>query len=285
MRSYQELCNLFSKLNIDYSQPGFYDHPSFLKSEKEDKYFLENYADFVLAKKYDTDYLSTAKKVVTNFATFLYSELEKDGLLGACLDLSMAMSKMLDKENIWNFVSKGNLTIKFHPEVPLPAEDQIAYFPSITPYANIGHAWLYAPPFSIVDLTISSQKLNNLQKQCLPKLILREEVPTKISLRDITLEDVVHHDAPSFADLSQLRTFSGLPIKNIDSLLEANGGGGLIERINKYGAFQVKYDSATLKYISNGVTAGDMPLEKISNITLGDKSPNELYKKYCELYK
>ena len=36
-----------------------------------------------------------------------------EGRLGACIDLSMVLSRILDAEGIWNYVVKGSLTLTF----------------------------------------------------------------------------------------------------------------------------------------------------------------------------
>jgi hypothetical protein len=278
MRTYQELCYLFEKLEIDYSQPGFYDSPSFVESEGKDARFLENYADFIISTKYDEEYLSNARNVVSNLANFLASELKEDGLQGACVNLSGAMSRMLDKEGIWNFVITGCLALEFHPKTSLPIEDREAYFYSITPYTNVGHAWLYAPPFSIVDLTIAAQNYSEMQKQLLPCLILQEEEPTRILLKDISVRDLIHPDDPY---VSFLREHSNASIDLLDRLPGFQPG--LADRVEKYGAFQLNCDAVNLRYISNGVTATDCSLEGIRNIQLRGKYPNEIYEQYQRL--
>ena len=50
----KQLVDLFEKLSIDYSKPGFYDEHNFLQQEQKDPRFLEKYALYVESKYYDS---------------------------------------------------------------------------------------------------------------------------------------------------------------------------------------------------------------------------------------
>jgi hypothetical protein len=98
---------------VDCNNPGFYDHPNFLKVEAQFPEFLNNYARFVQQRHYDDDYLERARREIPVIARVLYEELLRDGRQGACVDMSGVLSRILEREGLWNFAVKGSLTVSF----------------------------------------------------------------------------------------------------------------------------------------------------------------------------
>ena len=72
----KQLVAQFESLGIDYSNPGFYDDPNFLRQEKKDPRFLEKYALYVESKHYEDEYLERAKKSIIICAESLHKAID-----------------------------------------------------------------------------------------------------------------------------------------------------------------------------------------------------------------
>lgn len=257
----------FREARIDCSKPGFYDEPSFIELEKRNPSILEIYADYIDSMSLSSDYLEKAKKTTLEIVEFVYDKFLLDGLKGACLDVCGIISRFLEKEGIWNYVIKGGSTISFDRNTGLNA----TYCAPIMTHDNpavLGHAWVVAPPFRVVDVAFSRQHFTCGEEKYLQGFIAEENVE-KATLQ---VEDLIDMDAIKL----YVKQHRRLPtIKDIEILSPE-----LFSRIKKYGIFQVKLPKATLKYISCAVSFCEAPLEKVKNIKLSGKSPIELYKEF-----
>lgn len=268
--SKNEFEEFFREAGIDYSKPGFYDDPNFVAIEKEYPSFLEIYADYINSKNFPSDYLISAKKAALEVVEFVYNKLNIDGLKGVCLDVCGIISRFLERKGVWNYIIKGGLTINFAKSTGL----NTSYCAPIMTYDNpavLGHAWIVAPPFRVIDVAFSHQKYTHGEEKYLQGFIAKEDVK-KASLQ---IEDLIDADA--------IRLFVQLQgryptIKDIGISFPA-----LKSRIKKYGIFKIGLPQATLKYTSCGVTFMDAPLEKVKNIRLSGKYPIELYEEFLTL--
>ena len=91
-----DLCALFAEHNIPIQKPGFYDHPNFKAIEENNPAFLNCHARFVQQQPRDKAYDDRVKILVPKIAKTLHQELEAEGRFGACVDLSMVLSRILD---------------------------------------------------------------------------------------------------------------------------------------------------------------------------------------------
>jgi hypothetical protein len=167
----QYLERLFSHFSIPVSDPGFCDHPNFLVREARDSRFLEHYARYVEARTYDEDYLAIAGRKIRATAEAVRAAVEADGRLGACVDASDMLGRMLDRLGVWNYVAKATLTITF------PAESRLTprYFWAIDKGAFAApHAIVVAPPFGIVDVTVRHQPYDAEQVSYMPSVVLSD---------------------------------------------------------------------------------------------------------------
>ncbi|CAG9169713.1 hypothetical protein [Cupriavidus pinatubonensis] len=166
-----ELERTFQRHGIAFGAPGFYDDPNFLAREQRDPRYLELYARYVEARAYDEAYLADARRKIDVAAEVLRSEVERDGRLGACVDVSGMLGRMLDRLGVWNYVAKATLTIQF------PAGSGLTprYFWSF----DVGefaapHAIVIAPPYYVVDVTAKLQHYDRQRAQLLPQMVLAE---------------------------------------------------------------------------------------------------------------
>lgn len=162
---------LFERLSIDCDAPGFCDSPAFLKAERSNPRIMESYAEFVEARAYHGEYLvRTAKKIALVTET-VRRAVEEDGRLGACVDASGMIGRMLDKLGIWNYVAKATLSITYPAGANLPD----TYFWALdTGHFVSPHAIVIAPPFGVIDVTLKYQAYSGGQERFLPDAVLAE---------------------------------------------------------------------------------------------------------------
>jgi hypothetical protein len=178
----------FLRRGIPIDRPGFYDHPAFLRLKAEDPEALAAYARYVLDQPYAPEYLAFAENAIRVVCDVLYRELILDGRLGACIDLSMALSRILDKLGVWNFMVNGAVTTVY------PVESGLSngyYWPVHKSSAQAGHAWVCAPPFRVIDMTIGRQPTDFHPHDYVPDFVYaREASDFPVYIDDICSEDV-----------------------------------------------------------------------------------------------
>ncbi len=188
LRTQAELGSFFSELGIDCRQIEFYNQPAFKAAEQNNPTLLERYAEFVEASRHDVQYLARARQLVPKIAAYLRAELGKSGQEGACVDSSLALSKLLERVGIWNYVAAGSLTVECDPETQLPAQ----HWPHMLGNSEaVGHAWLTAPPFRVIDLALAQQTSAERIQPHLPEMIVAEECE---EVAEVSLDDMIHAD-------------------------------------------------------------------------------------------
>ena len=162
-------------LGIDTARPGFYDDEVFVREERLDPNFLENYARLVRERKYDATYLVRARRTISFVASELAAVFAERDLQRACLMGAMVLSRMLEQAGIWNAVVQGGFAARL-----VGVEGSGRYFHVFTPPIAAGtvraHAWVFAPPFYVVDITAK------LQPWDLPDLAAN--IPTVVLIKE-----------------------------------------------------------------------------------------------------
>lgn len=259
---FRALSDHFASLGIPTKEPGFYNHRSFVRVEQSMPDFLNNYARFVQKQPYAAEYLTRARDEVPVAAAALHSELVADGRMGACVDAAGVLSKCLEREGIWNFVVKGSLTLKFPPE----AEVDDRYFWSVDEGTfTAGHAWVYAPPFSIVDVAVGQQDYDEEERPWLPDTVIVEE-PERATAR---VQDII--SPLVFAQLSRARIPLGEMLGAIDPIMP--------KFLETFPAAAVAHQKgAILKYVPVAVSAPDGELEDLIGLSSNGPSGIEIYR-------
>lgn len=259
----------FRALGIDFSKPGFYDTPAFAAAEQRDPAFLAKYADFVDARAMTPDEVSRAREIVPKAAQFLFERLAQAQHLDACANASMALSRFLERQGVWNYVVKGALTVSFDAATGLaPVHIAPLWLKRTThPESFVGHAWVCAPPFRIVDVTVA------LQRPYTPaaRSILGDFFVATETVQPATAEADDLFDPDAVADFRRL-TGSGPTLRDV---IKVNPR--LLDKIKRYGAFLVRRDRVELKYVGYDMTASGEPLENPTAQTLAGKRPIEHY--------
>lgn len=265
--SIQQIISDFKNNNIDISTPGFYDEPNFLKVEQNNPEYLNNYARYVQEKEYSQEYLNKARHVIPIIAEKLQKELLRDGRQGACVDLSMLLSRILEKEGIWNYIVKGSLTVSF----PKTSGIEKQFFWAIDQGEfSAGHAWIVAPPFKVIDLAIKQQDSNFNQSEYIPKLIISESLKTERA----EVEDIVSPVVRRYFQSQGVNSKDILPMVNP----------ALKKVLSTFKPVNIEFEKTIFKYITVAIAAPDCPLEEMVGISSEGMDAIEIYKDLVKPY-
>lgn len=254
-----DLENIFKRFNIDYKKPGFYDSQEFLFQEQRDYSFLEKYAEYVNVKDYSTNYLERANFEIPFIAQLLHQELIKDGRLGACVDVSMVLSRILEREGFWNYTTKGSLTITFPKNSGLEKK----YFWTVdNGEHSAGHSWVVAPPFMVIDLTLKQQPYKQNEQKLISDYICSTQ-KTETSIDEL---DVI---SPSILLDAELQGLKGNKLKFV--------GTNFLNISERFPALQIEKENNFYKYITVAISASENPLETITTLKLSNRIGIEIY--------
>jgi hypothetical protein len=258
---FDEQARMFKNLQVDYSVPGFYDDPNFMEAEKKRPDLLDNYASFVKQQEYSIEYNKKADHIIQTVSGILHKQLEHDGRLGACVDVSNALSKILEKEGIWNYVVKGSLTITFTKVTGL----QKKYFWSAGHGEfSAGHAWVVAPPYTVIDLSIKQQPYPGKEGDHIPQFII-----SKTTVPDIAApEDILQTDILRNIQRAQSLTAMQVLKKTMPRFEQFT---------NFFKPLQITIGSTHFKYSPVAIAAPDTTLTEFRSLCLLGKHPNEIY--------
>ncbi|HCD34625.1 MAG TPA: hypothetical protein DER01_19615 [Phycisphaerales bacterium] len=262
---------LLKDLGVDISQPGFYDDPRFVAQEQSNPAFLDCYASFVRRVDRTAVYDQEARARIRAVCDFLYNQLATDGRLGACVDISMGVSRFLELLGVWNYCAQGGMTIEFHDSVGLST----IYLAPVggTQDKATGHAWVVAPPFEIVDISIGLQPYKREVGNLLPHYILADSVrKTSGTVNDwLDPDDYMHF----------VRRFGRKPtMTDLQKLV----GSDVIDRSVHYGVHYVDHTSCKIKYLTCGVSAPNAPFERMACLQLNGSNTTELWAHFLEQY-
>lgn len=263
-KSRQELEELFAACGIDFSAPGFYDSPEFKEVEKERPAFIASYAEYIDTLEFPAGYVEMARTVTIEAADFLFRELVRDGRIGACIDASGALQRFLERQGVWSYLAGGGVRIHF------PAASRVTgrfFWPLVDPEnpAQTGHAWLCAPPFKVVDITLPVQGYPpDIAKHFGRFVAVERSVPAKVEAGDLYDNKLIefhvrkHGSRPTLDDLAHPQR----------------------EFMLDFPAFQVAYLELELKYIPMHISAMDGDLDAMRNLCLSGNYPTQLYAAY-----
>lgn len=251
------ICN-----GIVVDKPGFYDQKNFMNIEKINPKYLCNYARFVQTKKYSDEYIAKARKEIPFICELVYKELVKDGRKGACIDASMAISRILEKEGFWNYIVKGAVTLKFPLESGISTKH---FWPIDNTQVDAAHVWVVSPPFNIIDITIKQQHYHCNEANYLPEFIMEES----INEAKFDYKDIISLECREYCRQCGIR--------NSEMLQKINPN--VIEFSNVFKANLIKYNATELKYIPVAASAPDLKLEDMRNLYLNGNYGIDIYRK------
>jgi len=258
--SHEDIRNCFLQHDIPIGLPGFYDHPNFIEIENSNDFFLANYARFVSTLSFDENYIAKARNKIPIIVNELYAQMANDNHIGRCIDISAVLSRILEKEELWNFVFKGSLSIEF------PEQSNISnkYFWSVDRGDFAArHAWVYAPPYNVIDLSVRQQPYFENEIDFLPNYVIAEDmVITEATTHEIISPEVIDH-----------LISCGIPLAN--QLEHVNNETPAF--IELFPSKSISIHGVSFKYIPIAGLANDCPLEGIANINFQEKTPLQVY--------
>lgn len=238
----EELKRKFELLSIDYSKPGFYDEPNFVREERRDPRMLEAYAQWVLVRERTAEYDAHVRDVMPRLANIISARLDRHQWFGGCVAVTGMATRFLDRMGIWNAVMKGSVAVHLG--------DRSRHFAIVDqiegPNTETGHYWLVVPPYDIVDMTLYHQRWlsgDSGFQEVAPKIVLADST----EVIRTTPADVI---APAMLD--------GDPNQHHNRLRDQRRFGAI------FPGRKVQLENVVLRYVSSGATAPDCALEDVN---------------------
>lgn len=185
-RQHQLLTADFKASGIDPSAFGFYDQPAFLARESANPAYLNAYAEWVMTRPMSPDYEAHVRATVPKLARLLATAFASYGAHGRCIAAYSMMTRMLDRLHVWSFGLFGSVVLDA-PALGLRRAIQTIALKE-SPHAIVGHAWVCAPPFLIVDPSLALQHWDSAIAPLVPDVVLTDARAPKAHAR---VEDCV----------------------------------------------------------------------------------------------
>ncbi|MCK8085388.1 hypothetical protein [Vibrio sp. 1CM8B] len=262
---YESLKIEFENKGIPFSEVDFFDHPNFLRAEQLDPSYLVKFAQFVAEQPYSNEYLVKSEKIIRDVCNILSAELIKNGREGACADIAGILARILEQKGIWSVAINGAATIEF----PKESGEETTYFWSVdNSNAFAGHAWVFAPPFAVIDITLKQQPYAGNKKEYIPVINLIKDAPIAHSF----IEDILSPEARQYVKMhripdSKVFDFTASQLKLVQASIPARNA--------ELGQVSVKYSPVA-------VFASDNALPLMNNMSFGGLTPYEMYKEKIE---
>jgi hypothetical protein len=165
------------------------------------------------------------------------------------------LPRILDRLGVWSFGLKGSMIAEVEHE-ELWRGQSMCDIPDF-PGAELGHAWVVAPPFVIVDGTIRLQNpTGDPMNAYTPPIVAVENAP----LIRPTVDDVVS---------AQLRAQILHDEGRVDNQLHHRLVPQLKDFSREFPSREIRFDDLTLRYVPAAVRISDVGLEDINGA--GDK--------------
>ncbi|WP_072715719.1 hypothetical protein [Rhodothermus profundi] len=153
---------------FSFDVPGCYRTAAFQELLARYPTALQLYARHVEARSYSKDYLQHVRQVVPRLVRWLGAELAADGRPGLCVQASALLSRLLEDLGIWNYVVAGGCVLSF---VPANVRPRVFYLFDLQPL-EVPHAWVVAPPFQVIDLTLRQQRYPGAEAKRIPRQVM-----------------------------------------------------------------------------------------------------------------
>ena len=262
---FNELEKEFHAKGIPTDKPDFYDHPNFIKEEQKDPSYLIKFAKFIAEKPYSDEYLEKAEIIISDVAKILSNQLLKNGRQGACVDISGILARILERKGIWCACIKGSCTIEF----PKKSKEETTYYWSADQGEfTAGHAWVFAPPFSIVDITLKQQPYTGAKKSYIPEIIMVKDAAKATS----TIEDIVS------PEVRMIMKAQGVP----KHLMLQYGASEMKLIQETFPAQLIEFNETKFKFSPVAAHASIESLPGMKNMKFNGVYPYEMYQKFIK---
>ncbi len=251
LNTFTILDSRLKSLGINTDLFGFYNQEAFLVQERMNGHFIEEYARWVDLRPRDTEYESLARSVVPKLTQIIADTLKADKVSGGCVLAASMISAMLDRLGVWSYIVVGTATVQIDSlgiNKGLYIVDKRDF-----PDAELGHAWVIAPPFKIVDAAISLQHWGSSKiTERMPFFLTEVDKATPFKPY---AEDVV---CPEFRQKQQ--ALEGYQDTRLHYKLEPN-----LESFNRlFPAHETHHNATRLRYVPVAVRLPDVSLEEIN---------------------
>lgn len=237
-------------VGVDTTRFGFYDQPAFMEQEIRDGRFLERYAEWVQSRPRTEDYDARGRSLVPRLAGFLADLFEREGMQRSCVHASAMMPRILDRLGVWSFGLKGSMVMEVADE-DLWRGQSMCDFADFAG-AELGHAWVVAPPFVIVDPTVRLQSpAGDPMNAYLPPIVAVEEA----AVVRPTVDDVVSAEMRAHYARQEGRADERLHLRLVPQLAAFASG---------FPAREACFGPLSLRYVPAGVRISDVELELIN---------------------
>jgi hypothetical protein len=258
----EEIIGIWKQGGLPIDGPGFYNHPQYIRTEQAQPGYINTYARYVRDRSYSDGYLYRSESIIEAATSMLGREVAADGRPNLCVTVSKVLSKMLERLNVWNYVVVGTFLVSFRRDGRWQTH---AFYSFDMRPVDAAHAWVVAPPFRIIDLTLRQQKYAGPAPDHLPDTVVSQYTFGG----DVAAREVC---APALLLGLKLKGFSDEDV---------------LDRV--YGAFKqfsavfppevVQSASATLKYIPTRIITPEGDLEQLGNLSINGKTPKVLFQK------
>ncbi|NQY07877.1 MAG: hypothetical protein HRT68_17195, partial [Flavobacteriaceae bacterium] len=169
-------------------------------------------------------------------------------------------SRILEREGFWNYIVKGSLTVSF----PKGSGISDRYLWSIDQGEfSAGHAWVVAPPFGVIDLTIKQQERDSNESKYFPEFIMSETLASDAA----QMEDIISPEVRIYLQSQGLN--SSNMISRVNPVLE--------KVLSTFKSGSVMHNNTRFKYIPVALGAPDCPLENMNGISNNGMSAIKMY--------
>jgi hypothetical protein len=267
MEGLERLQQEFAAARIPTDKPGFYEERQFVRREQQDPAYLDNYARFVQWQPYTSAYFERVEPIVHVVAEELQSALKRDGSPEAHAEAPLVMSRILEREGVWNYVVRGALTITFPPNSGFAPFTfwSVDAGPNGAPIDS-AYQWVFAPPFQVIDMTIQSCRYPYPFNHLLPKTIWEQNTEA------------------AAGDPAEILGPGALQAIARDGLSPAEGLDRYLPHYRTnfapdFPAHVVSRLDTQLKYVPTGVIASDNSLEQFAAFVSQGLTAAQLYAK------
>jgi hypothetical protein len=261
---FQRVAQTFRDAGIKTDKPGFYDDPRFLAIETGGRpEFLFEYGRFVCWRDYNQPYLDRAEKIIRIVAEEVHRGLVIQNLQGACVVTTMILQRILDRHGVWSCIVKGGVRLSvldsdIEPFTMCPID-----LPAPPGKQNI-HSWIFAPPFTVVDLTVGMQGHEPPLSLMVPKIVLAKTTTP-------TVADTLNLISPQALQIARERGYSASEVIAQELPIYTH-------TISKeFSPFVITEGRALIKYVPTGFGGSDGDLPKINGYTVNGKSAWQFY--------
>ena len=167
----EQLQQEFTDARIPTDEPGFYEDPAFIRREARVPHYLDKYARFVQQQPYSLSYLDRAEPIIHVVSEELQLALKEDGTAEAHAEATFVMSRILEREGVWNYVASGSLSITFPTGLGFEPFAFPAFNVQCGKAIECSYRWVVAPPFQIIDIAIQACRYPYPFNHLLPKIV------------------------------------------------------------------------------------------------------------------